>query len=103
MTAARYLAMQRTWKLVDTGARTVGVAERAALGTAARVAVWPGHQLARVLAVVDTELALLDQQASRFRPDSEISAACRGAGGAQGGEAASSAKGSPTRSRSRWP
>jgi FAD:protein FMN transferase len=81
MTAARYLVMQRTWKLVDTGARTVGVAERAALGTAARVAVWPTHQLARVLAVVDTELALLDQQASRFRPDSEISAACRGAGG----------------------
>src|SRR5215831_21204545 len=85
MTAARYLAMQRTWKLVDTGARTVGVAERAALGTAARVAVWPTHRLARVLAVVDTELALLDQQASRFRPDSEISAACRGTGGAQGG------------------
>jgi FAD:protein FMN transferase len=85
MTAARYLAMQRTWKLIDTGARTVGVAERAALGTSARVAAWPAHRLARVLAVVDTELALLDQQASRFRPDSEISAACRGAGGAQGG------------------
>jgi len=85
MTAPRYLAMQRTWKLIDTGARTVGVAERAALGTSARVAAWPAHQLARVLAVVDTELALLDQQASRFRPDSEISAACRGASGAQGG------------------
>jgi len=81
MTAARYLAMQRTWKLIDTGARTVGVAERAALGTSARVAAWPAHQLARVLAAVDTELALLDQQASRFRPDSEISAACRDAGG----------------------
>jgi len=85
MTAPRYLAMQRTWKLIDTGARTVGVAERAALGTSARVAAWPAHQLARVLAVVDTDLALLDQQASRFRPDSEISAACRGASGAQGG------------------
>ncbi len=85
MAAARYLAMQRTWKLIDTGARTVGAAERAALGTSARVAAWPAHQLARVLAVVDTELALLDQQASRFRPDSEISAACRDAGGAQGG------------------
>jgi thiamine biosynthesis lipoprotein len=85
MTATRYLAMQRTWKLIDTGARTVGVAERAALGTSARVAAWPAHQLARVLAVVDTELALLDQQASRFRPDSEISAVCRGASGAQGG------------------
>jgi FAD:protein FMN transferase len=85
MAAARYLAMQHTWKLIDTGARTVGVAERAALGTSARVAAWPAHQLPRVLAVVDAELALLDQQASRFRPDSEISAACRGAGGAQGG------------------
>jgi FAD:protein FMN transferase len=86
MTAARYLTMQRTWKLIDTGARTVGVAERAALGTSARVAAWPAHQLARVLAAVDTELALLDQQASRFRPDSEISAVCRGADGAPGGE-----------------
>jgi thiamine biosynthesis lipoprotein len=85
MTAARYLAMQRTWKLIDTGARTVGVAERAALGTSARVAAWPAHQLPRVLALVDTELALLDQQASRFRPDSEISAACRGAGSAPDG------------------
>jgi thiamine biosynthesis lipoprotein len=61
MTTARDPAMQQTWRLIDTGARTV------------------------VLAVVDTELALLDQQASRFRPDSEISAACRGAGGARGG------------------
>jgi thiamine biosynthesis lipoprotein len=85
MSAARYLAMQRTWKVIDAGAGSVGVAERAALGTSARVVAWPAHQLARVLAVVDTELALLDQQASRFRPDSEISAACRGAGGAQGG------------------
>jgi len=85
MTAARYLTMQNTWRLIDTGARTVGVAERAALGTSARVAAWPAHRLARVLAVVDTELAQLDQQASRFRADSEISAACRGAGGAQGG------------------
>jgi thiamine biosynthesis lipoprotein len=85
MTAARYLAMQRTWKLIDAGAGSVGVAERAALGTSARVAVWPVHHLARALAVVDAELAVLDQQASRFRPDSEISAACRDAGGAHGG------------------
>jgi len=85
MTAARYLTMENTWRRIDTGARTVGVAERAALGTSARVAAWPAHQLPRVLAAVDTELALLDQQASRFRPDSEISAICRGASGAQGG------------------
>ena len=85
MTAPRYLAMQRTWKLVDTGSGSVGVAERSAIGTTARVAVWPPYQLARVLTVVDTELALLDQQASRFRPDSEVSAACRAADGAHGG------------------
>ena len=85
MTGARHPAAHHAWSLIDTGTGSVGVAERAALGTTARVAVWPPHQLARVLTVVDTELALLDQQASRFRPDSEISAACRGASGAQGG------------------
>ena len=36
--------------------------------------VWPPENLPRLLAVVDTELALLDEQASRFRDDSEISA-----------------------------
>ena len=85
MTVAHHLGERHAWSPVDTGAGSVGVAERAALGTAARVAVWPPHQLARVLAVVDTELALLDQQASRFRPDSEISAACREPGGARFG------------------
>jgi FAD:protein FMN transferase len=85
MSGARHLAAQHAWRLIDTGAGSVGIAERAALGTTARVAVWPPHQLARVLTVVDMELALLDQQASRFRPDSEISAACRDAGGAHAG------------------
>jgi len=85
MTGARHPAAHHAWSLIDTGTGSVGVAERAALGTTARVAVWPPHQLARVLTVVDTELGLLDQQASRFRPDSEISAACRDAGGARGG------------------
>ena len=85
MTWPRHLAAHHAWSLIDTGTGSVGVAERAALGTTARVAVWPPHQLARVLTVVDTELALLDQQASRFRPDSEILVACRDAGGARGG------------------
>lgn len=61
------------WCPVNVGAATVGVAERDALGTTARVVVWPPHWTGRVLAAVDTELALLDQQASRFRHDSEIS------------------------------
>jgi thiamine biosynthesis lipoprotein len=51
----------------------VGVAERDALGTTARVVVWPPNWTGRVLAAVDAELALLDGQASRFRHDSEIS------------------------------
>ena len=69
------------WTLIDIGTVTVGVAERAALGTSARVAAWPPYNLARVLAEVDTELARLDEQASRFRDDSEISAVHRTPGG----------------------
>jgi thiamine biosynthesis lipoprotein len=65
------------WAMIDIGTAMVGVAERDALGTSARVAAWPPYNLARVLAVVDTELALLDEQASRFRADSEISAVHR--------------------------
>ena len=61
------------WCPVDVGATTVGVAERAALGTTARVVVWPPNWTGRALAAVDAELALLDKQASRFRDDSEIS------------------------------
>jgi FAD:protein FMN transferase len=63
----------RDWCPVDVGARAVGVAERDALGTTARVVVWPPNWTGRVLAAVDAELALLDEQASRFRDDSEIS------------------------------
>jgi FAD:protein FMN transferase len=61
------------WYPVNVGAATVGVAERDALGTTARVVVWPPNWTGRVLAAVDAELALLDEQASRFRHDSEIS------------------------------
>ena len=68
------------WAMIDIGAATVGVAERDALGTSARVAAWPPYNLARVLAITDTELARLDEQASRFRDDSEISAVHRTAG-----------------------
>jgi thiamine biosynthesis lipoprotein len=68
------------WALVDIGTAMVAVAERDALGTSARVAAWPPFYLARVLAIVDAELARLDAQASRFREDSEISAVHRSAG-----------------------
>ena len=67
----------RDWCPVDVGATAVGVAERDALGTTARVVVWPPNWTGRALAAVDAELALLDEQASRFRGDSEISLAQR--------------------------
>jgi thiamine biosynthesis lipoprotein len=66
--------------MIDIGTAMVGVAERDALGTSARIAAWPPYNLARVLAIVDTELARLEEQASRFRADSEISAVHRTGG-----------------------
>ena len=69
------------WLGIDTGDEAVGVAERGALGTSARVAVWPPDQLDRALAAVDRVLTALDVQASRFREDSEISWIHRGNGG----------------------
>ena len=58
---------------MDVGTLAVAVAERDALGTDARVAVWPAEGLAKALSAVDAELGQLDRQASRFRGDSEIS------------------------------
>jgi thiamine biosynthesis lipoprotein len=49
------------------------MAERAALGTSARVVLWPPGNLGVACAAVDDVLAALDLQASRFRPDSELS------------------------------
>ena len=65
------------WAGVDAGAAGVAVAGRDALGTDVRVAVWPPGDLGAALAAVDTELRRLDEQASRFRGDSEISRAHR--------------------------
>jgi thiamine biosynthesis lipoprotein len=62
-----------TWQQADLKERGVAAAERSALGTTARVVVWPPHELARALDAVDCELLALDRQASRFRGDSEIS------------------------------
>jgi thiamine biosynthesis lipoprotein len=61
------------WQQADLNERDVAVAERSALGTTARVVVWPPHELPRALDAVDCELVALDRQASRFREDSEIS------------------------------
>jgi FAD:protein FMN transferase len=69
------------WRCVDIGSDCVGVAERDALGTNARLAVWPPQNLNRAVSAVDAELARLDLEASRFRQDSEISAIHRAGGG----------------------
>ena len=61
------------WQRVPAGDNAVAVAERAALGTSARVVVWPPENLAAACAATDDVLAALDLQASRFRPDSELS------------------------------
>ena len=72
------------WRHVPTGDDTVAVAERDALGTTARVAVWPPDQTAIAQATVNGVLAALDQQASRFRADSELSWLHRRGGGVFG-------------------
>ena len=61
------------WQRMPTGDDAVAVAERAALGTSARVAVWPPENLGTACAATGDVLAALDLQASRFRPDSELS------------------------------
>ena len=65
-------ARAAAWQRVPAGDDAVAVAERAALGTTARVVVWPPGNLDPACAAVDDVLAALDLQASRFRPDSEL-------------------------------
>ena len=72
-TVAPASACTAPWQQVPTGDDVVAVAERAALGTTARVALWPPENLGVACAAVDDVLAALDQQASRFREDSELS------------------------------
>jgi FAD:protein FMN transferase len=67
------LATAGLWQHIGTGDGTVAVAQRAALGTSARMAVWPPESLDRARIAVDTVLDGLDHQASRFRADSELS------------------------------
>jgi FAD:protein FMN transferase len=60
------------WRIVESG--VAAVAERDALGTTARLAIWPARSLRAAVGAVDRELRRLDLAASRFRADSEISA-----------------------------
>jgi FAD:protein FMN transferase len=81
MTMTSVRAVAAPWQPVYTGDQTVAVAQRDALGTTARLAVWPPGHAGAAMAAVDAVLAALDRQASRFRPDSEISWLNNGAGG----------------------
>src|SRR5215471_3148018 len=63
----------QAWSRVGVASAEVAVADRDALGTTARIVVWPAQNLVRLLGVVDRELDMLDRQASRFRSDSEVS------------------------------
>jgi thiamine biosynthesis lipoprotein len=81
MTAVHQPSAAISWQRISTGDDTVAVAERAALGTTARLAVWPPENLNAATGAVDTVLSVLDRQASRFREDSEISWVNRSEGG----------------------
>src|ERR1019366_4327901 len=81
MTAVPAPGAASSWRRISPGDNTVAVAERAALGTTARLAVWPPESLGAALGAVDSVLSALDRQASRFREDSEIAWIHRSAGG----------------------
>jgi thiamine biosynthesis lipoprotein len=82
MTSATAVAsLPAPWRPVVTGDTTVAVVQRAALGTTARLAVWPPGNAGPAMTAVDDVLSALDLQASRFRPDSEISWVHRADGG----------------------
>lgn len=59
------------WRIMASG--PAAVAERDALGTTARLAIWPATSLRAAVGAIDRELDRLDLAASRFRADSEIS------------------------------
>src|ERR1035441_1126333 len=82
MTAVPAPGAASSWRRISTGDNTVAVAERAALGTTARLAVWPPESLGAALGAVDGVRSALDRQASRFREDSEIAWIHRSAGDA---------------------
>ena len=75
------LAGTVAWQPVLTGDEAVAVAERDALGTSARVAIWPPGNLGIACTAVDGVLAELDEQASRFRAGSQLSWLHRAGGG----------------------
>ena len=81
ITSIQELAETTGWHPIATGDAAIAVAARDALGTSARVAVWPSANLAGACRAVDTVLTALDLQASRFRRDSEVCWIHRSGGG----------------------
>ena len=75
------VVLPASWQPVMTGDDVVAAAERHALGTSARVVVWPPEHLGTACAATDDILVVLDRQASRFRADSELSRVNRAGGG----------------------
>lgn len=69
------LAPNPSWTMTSVGSRSVAVAERDAIGTTARLAIWPPDRLRPALGAIDAQIRRLDLAASRFRADSEISQA----------------------------
>ena len=69
------------WTTARLADGLAAVADTKALGTSVRVAVWPPENLEEVVKAVGVEIRRLDLQASRFRPDSEISLVHASGGG----------------------
>jgi len=81
LTGAPSPATAASWQPVPDGEDAVAAAERAALGTSARIVTWPPGNLKAACAATDKVLGALDRQASRFRADSELSWVHRAGGG----------------------
>lgn len=73
MISAVTLPRAPRWRIRPADSAEVVIAERNALGTTIRLAVWPAGAARQAAGAVDHELARLDEAASRFRPDSELS------------------------------
>jgi thiamine biosynthesis lipoprotein len=69
-----------SWRPVASESNAVAVWDRTAIGTTARVALWPRTASASALSSIDLVIDALDRQVSRFRADSELSVAMRNHG-----------------------
>src|SRR5215469_1508640 len=80
----------QAWSRVGVASAEVAVADRDALGTTARIVVWPAQNLVRLLGVVDRELDMLDRHVTdfpRLRPRLRADGATHTGTGADSGPA----------------